>query len=156
MPNKRNGKRVINTRIDQPQQVLLPGRQNQPIVRPTAVAGVLGLAPEHDVVRVGRGPVGDELGLPVQPVGRLVVVVLDHVGAEVNVVVGRGRTLDDQGPDHAVAVLVGVVAVVPRRAVLRDVEGVALHLSGGDGTLGHAVGAVLVALAELADAVPVD
>jgi hypothetical protein len=84
------------------------------------------------------------------------VVVADDVRAKVDVVVGGGRAFDDQCAEHAVAVLVGEVAMVPGRSVLSDVEAVCFHVSWGNGALGDPVGAVLVALAELADAMPVD
>jgi hypothetical protein len=85
-----------------------------------------------------------------------VVVVADGVCAEVNVVVCRRRAADNQRADHTIAVLVGVVAMVPRCPVLGDMESVRLAVSRWDGALGDAVCSVLVAFAKLPDAMPVD
>ena len=114
------------------------------------------LAAKHDIVAVGRRAVGSKLGPQLEPVCCFVVVVGHEVRAEINVPVGRGGSPNDHGADNSVAVLVGIVAVVPGRAVLLDVEVVNLHAPWGDGTLGDTIGAVLIALAVLADAMPVD
>lgn len=131
---------VLGRRVDDAQAVALAGLKGGDRVGAAAVGRVDVGAIEEDVVR-GRGALGP--GVDDDLVGGLVVVVGDGEDAEVDVVRQRSRAVDLDGADDAVAVLGREVGVVPGRAVLLSAEAVLERVSGGDGALGHAVGAVI-------------
>lgn len=64
------------------------------------------------------------------------VVVCQKQRAEVDIPVGCVGAVDDNGPEDALAVLDGVVRVVPGRPVLGRPPLVCVAVSGGDGALG--------------------
>ena len=70
--------------------------------------------------------------------------------------VGGVGAVDDDGAQQALAVLDGVVRVVPAGPVLGRLPLVGVAVSGSDGTLGLRGGAVGIVGVELADVVPVD
>ena len=69
------------------------------------------------------------VGNQVHLVGRLEVPVIDHKSAEINVIVGRGRPVDNQAPKYPHTILRRIMAVVPGSAVLCELEGISLGLA---------------------------
>ena len=59
--------------------------------------------------------------------------------AQINIPVGRRRSVDDDWSNCAIAVLHRVVAVIPRSAVLSCLECVGLRLARGNWALGDAI-----------------
>lgn len=87
---------------------------------------------------------------------RSVIPIGDWEGAEIDVVVRCGRTIDDDGTDYTVRVLVGIVTMKPCRAELCAQKGVCASLSWRKRTLGYTIGAVHLVRVPLSYAVPVD
>ena len=111
--NERDGKGVVHAGVDETQQVLLSRSKNQAVVRTTRSGRVNALSTEGDGAAVRWRTVLNQLSNIVKTIRGLAVVVLDHVWSQVNVIVGRSRAIDDECSYHSVAVLVGVVAMVP-------------------------------------------
>lgn len=155
---ERDNKGVVDTGIDEAEKMFLAGGESETVVRaPTACAKWMNvLASEEDIVAVRRRAIADQLGSQVKSISSFVIVVIDHVRAEVDVIVGRCRATHDQGSYNTITILVGIMAVIPRGAILGDVEIICLHGSRWDRTLGHSVGTILVTFAVLANTMPVN
>jgi hypothetical protein len=85
-----------------------------------------------------------------------VVVVGEEEGAQVDVVVGCLRAVDDDGPEDALGVLDRVVGVVLARAVLRRLLAVCVAVSEGNWTYRLGGGAACDVSIKLAGFVEVD
>lgn len=75
---------------------------------------------------------------------------------KVDVPVGRGGTVDNDGAHGAVAILHGVVAVVPGRAVFSRLEGVRLGLARSNWAFSDTVRTIHLVRVQLAHTVPVN
>lgn len=83
----------------------------------------------------------------------MVPVIQEH-HTEILIVIGRGRTVNDNSSKDALPSLQSEVGVVPRRTVLRSSPGVSDLLSGCSWTLRDRYDTVLVIGVVLADTVP--
>ena len=69
--------------------------------------------------------VGDEIHL----VGRLAVPVIDHISAEINVIAGRSRPIDNDTSEYPHAILRRIMAVIPCSAMLCELKGISFGLA---------------------------
>ena len=76
--------------------------------------------------------------------------IRDGQCSKINVVVGSGWSVDDDGSDNTVGILNRIMRMVPRSPVLGCFEPVHFGLAGGNGAFGQAVGAIHLVRTQLA------
>jgi hypothetical protein len=88
--------------------------------------------------------------------GRSDLQIADHDRSHINIVVGTGRSLDNDGALNAVRELGDEMAVIPRGTVRRGNPLVDAGITWCEAALGNTWNTVLVVGTELTDTVPVD
>ena len=88
--------------------------------------------------------------------GQRGVPVADHDGAQIDVIVGRGRSVDNHRTQDTGTVLGGEVCVIPCCAILSGLETVCLSLTRCNRTLSDTRHAIFRIGIQLSEAVPVD
>ena len=96
MAVERNPDHVVHGWVDYPQQVLLAGLNVDFAISASTVRVLVG-AIDQDVVGCWRSGASLQIGIGdvVDLVGGLVVPIVDEIGAEIDVVVCSGRSIDD-------------------------------------------------------------
>ena len=82
--------------------------------------------------------------------------ISDHDASHIDIVIGAGRSLDDDGALNTVCVLGDEMAVIPRRTVRGGNPLVDAGVTWCKTTLGHTWNTVLIVGIELTDTVPMD
>lgn len=124
MAIKRNTESGIDSSIDETEAVLLAGSKRDLVVG-SAARCVLVLSVDQDVVTCwGRSAITAIESTGTGLVSGNVVPILHHLGSEVDVVVGGGRSVNNERGNHTVTVLSAEVRVVPGSSVLGSLEDV--------------------------------
>ena len=112
----------------------------------------LDIASVYQVVRaLGRA---SAVGGPVFLERSLVVPLVQEHGAEINVVVGRCRTVYYDGANHAGAILNAEMRVVPGATITCGLESICLLTSRWDGAFSDTAWTVGIIVVELTEAMP--
>ena len=82
--------------------------------------------------------------------------VTEEQWIECNIIIRRARSVEGHRASKAISVLQGVVAMVPRCAILGDIKYISEAVAPSNGALGYAVDSIHFKRVLHSDAVPVD
>ena len=94
-----------------------------------ASAEFIGISPVYQDVVTGGWSTGGGQGDQVHLVGRFEVPVIDHKCTEINIIVFRGRSVDNETSEYPHPILCGIMAVVPGSAILCELKIICLGLA---------------------------
>lgn len=138
-------------RVDDAEPVLLAGLEDSLPLRARPLVGVR--AVDQAVLHSGRS---SDLSRVPQSEGLSVAPVVEEEDTKVLVIVGSGGSVQHHSSVQAFRILQTEVAVVPGRAILRDLELVGHRVARHDGALGDARDAVLLCAVQLPQSMPVN
>jgi hypothetical protein len=153
---ERDADEVVDGGVDEPEAVPLAFCHLDLAVGSAAVRVFVG-AVDEDVIRIRRWSLVLQVlacdGVDLEC--RWIVPLLDRVHTEILVVVCRGGSIEDHGPEYAISVLRREVRMVPGCAELSDLERIGGSITRCNSTLCDAVHAVRARAMVLAYTVPV-
>ena len=137
--------------------MLLSGRESDLAVLALACSVFVGTINQNGV---GVGRWHGQLGVRAGDCGNLehglIIPISDGIRAEIDVVVGGSRSIENDRTNDAVTILARVVGVVPRRSILSGLEGVGVCISRSNWALRDARNTIGTAVVQLPQTVPVD